>query len=155
MEQIQVEADEADEVREFLERLRAERAAEAEREARRQVARDTAAAMLAVQGSNRLAVYGATQNTDLTEGKGGLRTIGWFLLPEEADLAHRLAEGVMGTENDGRPSEAVIYLSVEDWLADGGERSCNRDRLRNWREHGIVPKTATERRNQPGGWSAG
>lgn len=147
--------DEVDAVRDFLTTRRQAEARERAIEERRRIARESAAAVANAVGSGVLNVFGATQNSDLTEGKGGSVVRGWFLLPEDADLAHRLLEGVMGTENDGRVSEAKVYLSVEDWLADGGEKACSRNRLARWRADGTIPKTATERRSQPGGWQAG
>lgn len=115
--------------KEFIRTRREIAAREAAAEARRRIARESAEAVAHAVGSGVLNVFGATQNTDLTEGRGGRRTVALFLLPEDAVDAQRLIEGVMGGENSGPTNESKVYLSVEDWLADGGDRSCNRKRL--------------------------
>lgn len=146
---------EVDAVREFIEVRRATEAAVKAEALRRQQGREFADRIGELTGSTDLAVYSATQNTDLTEGKGGHKLVAAFLLPEDADLAHRLLDGPSGSPNSGSPAVGRVWLSVEDWLDSGGDKLCNTQRLAEWRTLGKIPKTFEERHAQPGGWAAG
>lgn len=64
-------------------------------------------------------VYAAMVNTDLTEGKGGLRTIGLFFDRDIAESAVR-GQGVQGS--NGTVRETYVFESLIEWaesLQDG------------------------------------
>jgi hypothetical protein len=146
--------DEQAETIETVRRQRAEAAAEAAREERRLAARRLAAATVEdadlTQG---LGVHVVFRERDLTEGRGGTVASGMFLFPEDAGLAQRLLEGVMGVENSCRTQVQTVYFSLDDWLDNGGAELCNKERLRAWREDGVRPISWQERHDRPGGWS--
>lgn len=78
-------------------------------------------------GGEKLLIYGAKQNVDLTEGKGGVATRGHFIEETEARRAARCLCGVQGgDESCLNPAEVPVYVSVEAWLLDtlsvGGKR---------------------------------
>lgn len=93
----------------------AEARAEQQRLAERRV---RASALMEHEDDRTITVHVATQDTDLTEGKGGRRDCGAFLYAEDAALAHEVLDGVMGTANYGEPHKVEVHLTFEDWLTE-------------------------------------
>lgn len=81
------------------------------------VSRHRAKKVQAALGSDRLVVFAAQQNTDLTEGRGANKIIALFIDELAATTARDVLDGVQGTQNKAPVIEQVIFLSFEDWLA--------------------------------------
>ncbi len=54
-------------------------------------------------------IYGAQQNTDMTEGRGPARVVGWFKDKLVAESVNRGLPGVMGTKNDCSVVQAYLF----------------------------------------------
>lgn len=75
-------------------------------------------------GQETVTIYKATQNSDLTEGKGAQLTRGLFFEEKEAENACSYLSGVMGGNSlpyGGRPVDSeTVYMTADQWLLSGG-----------------------------------
>lgn len=106
---------------EAVEAHRLAKAAEAER--KRKI--DLARTKLGSVGES-VEIFGAQQNSDLTEGKGHYITRGYFFLREDAEEASALLDGVMGTPNQAPVTELLVYTNVPSWLNKVATDNANR-----------------------------
>lgn len=59
-------------------------------------------------------IYGALEHIDKTEGKGGVRVVGWFTTKQEAERFSAEIPGVFGTPNDLGVTESMLYESADE-----------------------------------------
>lgn len=111
-------------LRQYREDKAANEAAEAKREEQCN-ALVRLGASLGLDGEPCLDVYPVYENTDLTEGKGGSRPVGYFFT--EAEALDAYSDGVQGVYG-GRASwteplrPIQIYLTADDWRAATGRK---------------------------------
>lgn len=79
-----------------------------------------------------LTVYVATENSDLTEGKGMMVPIGYFLNVDDAVAAVQ-GRGVMGTGH-GEVFAATIFDSFDEWAASEKPRPYPRKKIWGYRK---------------------
>ncbi len=60
-------------------------------------------------------IFAAREHLDPSEGKGGLRVVGWFATSEAAQRVSDGLVGVMGTPNNLPIEPAVLYDSAEEY----------------------------------------
>lgn len=61
-------------------------------------------------------IWVARQNSDLTEGRGPYRNMGYFIDKEVARQANNMLDGVMGTSNDAALTSVELSLTLPHWL---------------------------------------
>ncbi len=57
-------------------------------------------------------IFGAQEHLDKTEGRGGVRVVGWFTTKIEAEKFSAEIPGVFGSRNDLPVVEGVLYESA-------------------------------------------
>lgn len=59
-------------------------------------------------------IFGAQEHLDKTEGKGGVKVVGWFTTRQEAEIFSAEIEGVFGTRNDLAVAEGMLYDTASE-----------------------------------------